>query len=133
MFPPALPQSHPYKNCNSGKWEKAPSWISEKAAFTSVLQGTQGPRLCKCLKDLYCRQRWAGQWHLHSVALAPTCSYSFFPQTQCPPFFSPAASRSTSGPRLTFPPSQEQVPLPALPPLPITHSVLVLLRDRAAR
>lgn len=44
MFPPALPQSHPYKNCNSGRWEKAPSWISEKAAFTSVREMTSEGR-----------------------------------------------------------------------------------------
>lgn len=79
------------------------------------------------------RTRWTGQWLLCSEALAPTCSYPFFPKTQCPPFFSPAASRSDSGPRFTFPLSQEQVPLPASAPSPNTHNVLVLLRDGAAR
>lgn len=31
----------------------------------------------KCLKDLYCGQRWTGQWLLCSAVLAPTCSYPF--------------------------------------------------------
>ena len=35
-----FPRPCPYRNCSSGRWENAPSWISEKAAFTSVLQGT---------------------------------------------------------------------------------------------
>lgn len=100
---PPLPQSYPYKNCNNGRWEKAPSWISEKAAFTSVLQGTQEPRLCKCLKDLYCGQRWTGQWLLCSAALAPTCSYPFFPKTQCPPFFSPCCLQKRQWPEAHLP------------------------------
>lgn len=81
MFPPALPQSHPYKNCKSGRWEKAPSWISEKAAFTRVLQGTHESILCKCLKDLFWAQRWTGQWLLLLAAQAPTCIFLYFPNS----------------------------------------------------
>lgn len=41
----------PYRNCSSGRWENAPSWISEKAAFTSVLQGTPESVLRAVLRD----------------------------------------------------------------------------------
>lgn len=104
--PPALPRSHPYKNCNSGRWEKAPSWISEKAAFTRVLQGTHESSLCECLKGLYWAQRWTGQWYLYSAALlsSPPVSVLCFPNSgPLSPLFPPAASGSTRGPRLTFP------------------------------
>lgn len=64
----------------------------------------------------------------------PHLHLPFTSQTQCPPSpFSPDASRSTSGPRLPFAISQQQVPLPSPLPLPNTHKVLVLLRDGAAR
>lgn len=64
----------------------------------------------------------------------PHLHLPFTSQTQCPPSpLSPDASRSTSGPRLPFAISQQQVPLPSPWPLPNTHKVLVLLRDGAAR
>lgn len=71
---PQLPnpstRPYPYKNCSSGRWENAPSWISEKAAFTRVLRGhpSQYCGVCRGCAEAG-RGEHGGQRLLYSLAL----------------------------------------------------------------
>lgn len=116
----------PYRNCSSGRWENAPSWISEKAAFTSVLQGTPESVLGGVCRDCagavrggqgngFCRHLF---WKLPFHLTGPPPGAVF-------PFSMPAFIIT-----LPYRLSEHQWPQARLPPQPkegsITHTFMIL-------